>query len=315
MSRPVRVEFPGATYHVLSHGVDGAPTFADDLDCTTFLDFLKEFVAIQKLIVFAFVLMRNHFHLLLQTPLAGLSRHMQRLLVRYTKWFNRRHHRRGHLWQARYKAVVVQDGDYFLHCSRYIHLNAVKAHLCARPDDYAWSSYRRYLGSDPGLDWIDVSKTLDCFASSTDYAAFVLQGLQQDLADPFDEAIGGLFFGSDGFAAQLRPLVRVPHLIEDIPQTRALNAVAAPSLEAIRSAVMDTFSGLSDCQRQRMFVYALRRFSLATGREIASVAGGSPSAVTHVWRELQDRLTVDMTFKQQVEALARILGAETPKLS
>ena len=169
------------------------------------------------------------------------------------------------------------------------------------------------IGPRPRLDrW---SKTLDCFASSTDYAAFVLQGLQQDLADPFDEAIGGLFFGSDAFAAQLRPLVRTPHLIEDIPQTRALNAVAAPSLEAIRSAVMDTFSGLSDCQRQRMFVYALRRFSHATGREIASVTGRSPSAVTHVWRELQDRLTVDMTFKQQVEALARILGTETPKLS
>ena len=210
---------------------------------------------------------------------------------------------------------MVQDGDYFFHCSRYIHLNPVKAHLCARPDDYAWSSYRRYLGSDPGLDWIDGCRTLDCFASPTDYAAFVLQGLQQDLADPFDEAIGGLFFGSDAFAAQVRPLVRTPHLIEDIPQTRALNAVAAPSLEAIRSAVMDTFSVLSDCQRQRMFVYALRRFSHATGREIASVTGRSPSAVTHVWRELQGRLSVDMTFKQQVEALARILGTETPKLS
>jgi hypothetical protein len=132
------------------------------------------------------------------------------------------------------KAVVVQDGDYFLHCSRYIHLNPVKAHLCARPDDYRWSSYRWYQGSDPNLDWIDVSKTLDCFASPTDYAAFVLQGLQQNLANPFDEAIGGLFFGSDAFAAQLSPLVRTPHLIEDIPQTRALNAVAAPSLEAIR---------------------------------------------------------------------------------
>jgi len=76
MSRPVRVEFPGALYHVLSHGVNGAPTFVDDLDRRTFLDFLHEFVAIQKFIVFAFVLMGNHFHLLLQTPLAGLSRYM-----------------------------------------------------------------------------------------------------------------------------------------------------------------------------------------------------------------------------------------------
>ena len=315
MSRPVRVEFPGATYHVLSHGVDGAPTFMDDLDRRTFLDFLQELVAIQKLIVFALVLMGNHFHLLLQTPLAGLSRYMQRMLGRYTRWFNRRHHRHGHLWQARYKAVVVQDGDYFLHCSRYIHLNPVKAHLCARPDDYRWSSYGRYLGSDPGLDWIDVSKTLDCFASRADYAAFVLQGLQQDLADPFEDAIGGLIFGSAAFAAQLRPLVHPPHWMEDIPQTRVLRAVAAPSLEAIRSAVIDTFPGLSDCQRRRILVYALRRFSNATGREIASMAGRSPSAVTHVWRELQERLNVDTTFKQQVEALARILGTETRKIS
>jgi putative transposase len=97
MSRPVRVEFPGASYHVMSHGVSGTPTFLDDLDHRTFLDSLKEFVAIGKLIVFAYVLMRTHFHLLLQTPLAGLSCHMQRLLGKYTGWFNRRHHRHGHL--------------------------------------------------------------------------------------------------------------------------------------------------------------------------------------------------------------------------
>ena len=114
MSRPVRVEFPGACYHVMSHGVNGAPTFVDDLDHRTFVDSLKEFVVIGKLIVFAFILMRTYFHLLLQTPMAGLSRHMQKLLGSYTGLFNRRHHRHGRLWQARYKAVVVQDGDYFL---------------------------------------------------------------------------------------------------------------------------------------------------------------------------------------------------------
>jgi putative transposase len=312
MSRPVRVEFPGACYHVMSHGVNDAPTFLDDLDHRTFLDSLKEFVAIGELIVFAFILMRTHFHLLLQTPMAGLSRHMQRLLGRYTGWFNRRHHRHGHLWQARYKAVVVQDGDYFLHCSRYIHLNPMKAHLCTRPENYPWSSYPCYQGSGADLDWIDTSKTLDCFASPVDYAAFVLQGLQLDLASPFDLAIGGTIFGSGAFAAQLRPLIRTPDLLEDVPETRVLNDVSAPSFDAIRSAVIQTFPGLSECQRRRIFVYALRCFSNATGREIASMIGRTPSAVTHAWRALQTRLASDISFRRQIEMLAQILGPGTP---
>ena len=314
MSRQVRLEFPGASYHVMSHGVSGAPTFLDDLDHRMFLDSLKEFVAIGKLIVFAFVLMRTHFHLLLQTPLAGLSRHMQRLLGRYTGWFNRRYHRHGHLWQARYKAIVVQDGDYFLHCSRYIHLNPVKAHLCTRPEDYPWSTYARYQGSAAELDWIDTSKTLDCFASPADYVAFVRQGLQLDLASPFELAIGGAIFGSDAFAAQLRPLVRTPDLLEDVPETRVLNAVAAPSCDTIRSAVIQTFPGLSECQRQRICVYALRRFSSATGREMASMTARTPSAVTHAWGALQARLDSDISFRRQIEMLAGVLGARTPKL-
>jgi hypothetical protein len=96
MSRRIRVEFPGACYHLMSYGVHGAPAFVDNLDHRTFLDSLKEFVAVGKLIVFAFVLIRTHFHLLLQTPLADFSRRMRRLLGRYIGWFNRRHHRHSH---------------------------------------------------------------------------------------------------------------------------------------------------------------------------------------------------------------------------
>lgn len=208
----------------------------------------------------------------------------------------------------------MQDGDYFLHCSRYIHPNPVKAHLCTRPEDYPWSTYARYQGSGAELDWIDTSKTLDCFASTADYVAFVLQGSQLDLASPFDLAIGGAIFGSDAFAVQLRPLLRTPDLLEDVPENRVLDAVSAPSCDAIRSAVIQTLPGLSECQRQRIFVHALRRFSNATGREIASMTDRTPSAVTHAWRALQARLASDISFRRQIEMLARALGARTPKL-
>jgi putative transposase len=307
MSRPIRVEFPGAIYHVMSRSVAGSQTFADDLNRLRFIEMTRELVEIHKLIVFAFILMRNHFHMLCETPMAGLSRLMQKLLERFTKWFNQRHHRQGHLWQARYKAVLVQEGDYFLHCSRYIHLNPVKAHLCEKPEDYLWSSYPHYLGSCGLFNWVDTSRTLECFGHASEYRAFVLQGLQHDLEDPFEEAKGGLIFGSSDFVDQIRPLVRLPRLLEDVPRIRDLSSKEIASIDAIRETVNHTFSSSSECQRMRILAYVLTRFTDLAGREIADITGRSPASVTHIWRDFQTRLSIDPTLAQKIEALAQLL--------
>jgi putative transposase len=310
MARPARIEFPGATYHVMSHGVHDTSTFVDDMDRRRFLMFLREFVDIGKLIVHAFVLMTNHFHLLCETPCAGLSRLMQRLLETYTKSFNSRYHRQGHLWRARYKAVLVQDGEYFLHCSRYIHLNPVKSHLCSRPEDCPWSSYPLYLGLGVNSGWINTAKTLDCFASLYAYTGFVLQGLQQDLRDPFRSAIGGLIFGSKRFATEIGALVRMPQLQTNLVGARSLASDTHPSADIIRAAVGEIFPGLSECQRLRMFTYAMRRFSDQSGKEIAAITGRCPSAVTHAWREIQTRLAHDHELRQRMQALARVIAQQ-----
>jgi putative transposase len=308
MARPARIEFPGATYHVMSHGVAGTTTFTDDLDRTRFLDFIRVFVDLGNLIVHAYVLMTSHFHFLLQTPHAGLSRIMQQFLERYTVHFNRRLKRRGHLWQARYKAILVQDGEYFLHCSRYIHLNPVKARCCSAPEDYPWSSYPIYLGRQLNPGWVTLSKTLECFASASDYTSFVLEGMQEELADPFDLATGGLVFGSESFVNHVGTLVRLPQLHEDVPGIRSLTRTIYPSIEAIGAAVREEFPDLSDRQHLRIFAYALRRFTDKSGREIASIIGRSPSAVTHIWRELQTGLSTDPELRRRVELLAQALG-------
>ena len=232
---------------------------------------------------------------------------MQQFLERYTRWFNRRFHRHGHLWQARYKAVLVQDGDYFLHCSRYIHLNPVKSHLCSRPEDYPWSSYPLYLGCNENPGWITISKTLDCFASVSEYSSFVLQGLQQELEDPFESAIGGLVFGSKSFANRIVSLVRMPQLQEDVPGIRSPLSDDFLSIDVIRAAVEEIFPGLSECQRLRMIAYAMRRFTEKSGREIATILDRCPSTITHVWREVQMRLLNDPELRQRMSALARIL--------
>jgi putative transposase len=307
MARPTRIEFPGATYHVMSHGVHDTPTFVDDLDRRRFLMFLRELVDIGKMTVHAFALMTNHFHLLCETPCAGLSGLMQRFLETYTKSFNGRYHRQGHLWRARYKAVLVQDGEYFLHFSRYIHLNPVKSHLCSRPEDYPWSSYPLYLGPGADAGWIDTSKTLDCFSSLDAYTGFVLQGLQQDLRDPFRSAIGGLIFGSKTFAKEIGVLVHMPQLQTNLAGARSLASDTYPSADLIRAAVCEVFPGLSECQRLRMLTYAMRRFSDQRGEEIAALTGRCPSAVTHAWRKIQTRLVHDPELQQQMQALARVL--------
>src|SRR5436309_422779 len=127
MPRPARIEFPGAIYHVMSRGVARTSTFLDDSEYLRFLCRLGMIVRKGILVVHAYCLMPNHFHLLLETPFGHLGRAMQTLLGSYAQRFNECHDRVGHLWQGRYRGLLVEDGDYFLECSRYIHLNPVRA--------------------------------------------------------------------------------------------------------------------------------------------------------------------------------------------
>jgi putative transposase len=307
LTRPIRIEYPHATYHVMSHGVDGTATFIDNFERKRFLDFLREIVGTGNLLVHAFCLMINHFHMLCETPKSGLSRHMQRLLVKYTNLFNKRHQRRGHLWRARYKAVLVEEGDYFLQCSRYIHLNPVKANICSRPEEYAWSSYRHYLHGDEDLKWVTTDRTLRSFQNKLDYANFIAEGIQNDLKNPFEEAIGGVVFGSRAFANQLQPLVKKPHLTEDMPGVEALDVTSYPSIEEVEAVISQIFPCLTQCQRTRMLVYGLRRFTQMTGRDIAAVAGRCPSMVTHVWQEMQIQLVKNSEFRKRMENVAQLL--------
>ncbi len=310
MSRPLRVEFPGALYHVMSRGVASISTFEDDADRIKFLGCLRELIQLGQLIVFAFVLMLNHFHLLCETPEGRLSHHMQWLLEKYTCHFNRRYERSGHLWRARYKAILVENGDYLFHCSRYIHLNPVKTRICAMPQDYRWSSYRRYLGLTDDFDWVDTSRIMNCFANGAEYEKFVLQGLQKPLRDPFSSAIGGLVFGTRGYAEGLLPLLKMPTFRGDVTGMRELAHFESPTNWQISTAVMRTFDGASASQLRRVLIYALRRFTQATGREIAQQTGVTPSAVTKIWQAFQRKSLSDVAFRHQIDGLDRMFKTQ-----
>ena len=143
MARPLRIEFPGALYHVTARGHARAAVFLDDDDRRRFLALLAETAERRGWTCHAYCLMDNHYHLLVETSSADLGRGMRQINGVYTQRFNRAHGRAGHVFQGRYKAILVEKQAYLLELSRYVVLNPVRAGMVAKPGDWMWSSYRR----------------------------------------------------------------------------------------------------------------------------------------------------------------------------
>ncbi|MFO1321482.1 MAG: transposase [Burkholderiales bacterium] len=155
MSRPLRIEFPGAVYHVTSRGDRREPIFRDDEDREMFLDILAHTLERLDAQVLAYCLMGNHYHLVLHTRQANLSRLMRQLNGVYTQDFNRRHGLVGHLFQGRFKAILVDRDAYLLTLCRYVERNPVAARLVPHAGAWEWSSYRAHVGEAPTPVWLD----------------------------------------------------------------------------------------------------------------------------------------------------------------
>ena len=244
MARPLRIEFPGALYHVMSRGNDRGPIVRDDRDREKRLDWLRRTVETYGWRLHAFVLMRNHDHLFLETPEPNLSAGMQYLNGSYTSYFNRRHRRSGHLFQGRFKGHLIEEDGYFLEASRYIHLNPVRAKLAARPEDYRWSSYPGYVRASRAVPWMTYARVLGEFGRTTTtarraYAQFVRGGVDDPPPSPFAGAVGGLLVGSERFVTRMRALLRDRPDDDALPQLAPLRP--RPALEKIIETVASHF--------------------------------------------------------------------------
>ena len=178
---PPRIEFPGALYHVTSRGVERRSIFRDPVDFETFLGRLDGTVARFEWLLHAYCLMPNHFHFVLETPNANLARGMQGVCAPYAQAFNHRHRRVGHLFQGRYHAVLIKRENHLLEATRYVVLNPVRAGLCAKPDEWAWSSYAATAGLTPPPPFLAVDSVHSQFGSDRAiaerrYAEFVADG-------------------------------------------------------------------------------------------------------------------------------------------
>jgi len=155
MARPLRIEFPGAVYHVTSRGDRREPIFVDDEDRQGLLEVVAQALSRFDAEALSYCLMGNHYHFVLHTRQANLSLLMRHINGVYTQTFNRRHDKVGHLFQGRFKAILVDRDAYLLEVCRYVDLNPVRARLVRKPEAWAWSSYRTHVGQTAAPDWLD----------------------------------------------------------------------------------------------------------------------------------------------------------------
>ena len=221
MARPLRIEYDGAVYHVTSRGNARKPIYKDDEDREAFLYALQRVNKKYNWLCHTYCLMNNHYHLVIETPDGNLSKGMRQLNGMYTQIYNRRHHRVGHIFQGRYKAILIEKESHLLEVCRYVVLNPVRAKAVEKPEIWQWSSYRGTLGMErphPCLttDW--VLGQFDKKKSRPDrrYREFVEAGIGK--ATIWKDLRGGSILGEDEFAETLLEYLKGKRDIREIPK-------------------------------------------------------------------------------------------------
>lgn len=232
MARPLRIEFAGALYHITSRGDRREDIYHDDSDREDWLEVLAEVCSRHNWVVHAFCLMSNHYHLIAETPDANLSKGMRHLNGVYTQRFNRRHGLVGHLFQGRYKAILVQRDAYLLELTRYVVLNPVRAKRVNDAADWPWSSYNAVLGKTSVPDWLECDWLLAQFGMHRTraikrYVEFVAAGVNSQ--NPLDEVRHQCVLGDDQFIERLTDLKRLEAL-SDVSKSQR-RSLALPLVE------------------------------------------------------------------------------------
>ena len=234
MSRPLRIEFPGAVYHITSRGNAREPIFTEEGDFADFLNILCTIVKRYNWILHSYCLMNNHYHLLIETLEGNLSRGMRQLNGIYTQKFNRKHNRVGHILQGRYKSILVEKDSHLLELCRYVVLNPVMAKIAKRPEEWRWSSYKATLGRDKGspcltTDWILSQFHKDRETARERYKIFVREGIKSE--SPWKDMRGEMLLGSQTFIEKHKKLITEKEEIKEIP--KAQRYATRPSLDEI----------------------------------------------------------------------------------
>jgi len=273
MARLLRIEYPGAVYHVTSRGNNRADIFLGDDDRQLFLNIWAKVVRRFRWVCHAYCLMTNHYHLLIETPEANLAAGMRQLNGLYTQAFNRRHGRSGHLLQGRYKAILIEKESHLLELCRYIVRNPVAADMVPTPEDWPWSSYLATAGKAKVPDGLTVDWVLAQFGAHrtrarSRYGDFVRNA---DEENPWDALRGGVLLGSEEFVDQMEERLDEQRSVGEIRARQRL--VDRPPLAEIVAAVHDRRQRAEAAYRAHVeWGYTLKEIGAALGVHYATVS-------------------------------------------
>ncbi len=320
MSRPLRIEIEGAFYHITARGNEKRPIFLVERDFTRFLGRLEGIHERYGVLIHSYVLMTNHYHLLLETPRGHLSAALHDLNTAYTNYFNRRHDRVGHLFEGRYRSILVDKDNYLLELSRYIHLNPVRARLVKEPETYRWSSYSSYLSPKSSPEWLrseDVLGQLDNHLAKgrRKYRQFVEEGLRKEIRDPLKEVNAGIALGGERFWEEVKKRLEGLGGGSEFPELREVRRRTDVRMIVEKVA---SFYGVSDqriTQREhpihpgsQVAMYLTRKKTDLSLNDISASFGGRHyTAVSAAFKRIEARRQQDPRLDQELNKIEKAI--------
>jgi putative transposase len=317
MTRPLRIEYTGAFYHVMHRGNAGSDLFQSERDREKLLEYFGKAVDRYQIKVHTYCLMTNHYHLLIETPHPNLSQAIKWINVSYAAYFNRKRRRSGHLFQGRFKAVLIDADEYLKHLSRYIHLNPVRAGMVEHCKDHPWSSYPAFGGYSKRPEWLETNWLLSLFGKNQDkakknYRDFVESVQNQKLENPSKDIVGGVILGGADFVNWVKQeILNKESDVKERPQLRSLRP--RPTPEDLISVVCREF----DCGRETIIrkgkkrnlardlaIYLSRELTGETGVALGRYFGGiSGAGIVVRQNHIANKIETDRKLKKQVNRI------------
>lgn len=276
MARQLRIEYPDAYYHVTARGNERKEIFKSEKDREKFLSYLESAVKRYGAVIHVWCLMSNHYHLLVETPLGNLSQIMQHINGAYTNYFNTKRKRSGHLFQGRYKGILVEADEYALELSRYIHLNPVRIDIVSEPGDYKWSSFQEYAGEKKTPDWLTTEFILGYFdksepAAQKKYSRFVEEMTGKEHESPLQQIVASTMLGTPEFVAAIQEQHldgKSPH--RNLPALKQLTG--KPTIDQILEITGNVFNA-DEKLATKVAIHLCHRYSGAKLKEIGERFG------------------------------------------
>jgi len=308
MARPLRITFPGAFYHVTSRGNERKAVFKSKRDREKFLEYLESATLRYDARIHTYCLMDNHYHLLLETPSGNLSQIMRHINGAYTTYFNVKRDRSGHLFQGRYKAILVDIDEYAKELSRYIHLNPVRAKIVQKPEEYAWSSYQYFIGKQKPAEWLYRDFILGYFGKKVSsaqkgYQEFVNALVFEEYGSPLEQVVSSTLLGSADFIAYIKDnFISAKKPDKELPALKEL--VKKVSMQDIFEKVESAFPK-DEALARNLKMYLCQKYTNMKLKEIGLQFGIGESGVSQSCRRVAQKIEKDKRLKKKIDRLEK----------